>query len=255
MKFKDHFSHHADEYARFRPDYPVELFEYLAQAVKHRELAWDCGTGNGQAALGLTPYFDRIIATDPSARQIQNAIRNEKISYHVAPAEATDIPSHTVDLITVAQALHWFPFDPFYREARRVLKPDGWLAAWCYGLSRINPAVDRVVLHYYTNIVGPYWPSERRYIDEKYQTIPFTFLEMPAPEFHMKSEWDLHEFMGYLRTWSATQRFRQKNEQDPLGIVHRMLAKTWGPPDVRQTVRWPIYMRFGRATAPVLAKP
>jgi SAM-dependent methyltransferase len=255
MIFKDHFSHHAGDYARYRPDYPPALFEFLAHSVRQHELAWDCGTGSGQAALGLADYFDRVIATDPSAEQIQNAVRNEKISYVVAPAEHVEIRSHSVDLVTVAQALHWFPFEEFYREVRRVLKPDGLLAAWCYGLNRINPDVDKVVQHYYTNIVGPYWPPERRFIDEKYRTVPFPFVELPPPEFHMKAEWDLNDLMGYLRTWSATRRFEQKNEQNPLDIIHRLLAKTWGPADVRKTVRWPIYLRLGRVTAPVPGKP
>lgn len=249
MEFKDHFSQQADDYAKYRPNYPAALFEFLAQAVKPHELAWDCGTGNGQAALGLAAHFDRVIATDPSAKQIQNAVQHEKIDYFVAPAEQTSIPSHSVDLITVAQALHWFRFEPFYEEVRRVLKPDGMLAVWCYGLSRINPEVDKVVRHYYMNVVGPYWPPERRYIDEKYRTIPFPFAELPAPEFHMKAEWRLNDFMGYLQTWSATQQFRQKNDQNPLDIVHRMLAKTWGPAHERRTIRWPLYLRLGKVAA------
>jgi SAM-dependent methyltransferase len=247
--FKDHFSDHAVDYARYRPDYPAALYEFLAKVVKRHELAWDCGTGSGQAALGLTRYFDRVIATDPSAEQIQNAARHEKVSYFVAPAEQTEIPSHSVDLVTVAQAVHWFDMERFYQEARRVLKPDGMLAIWCYGLTRVNPAVDKVVQHYYTNIVGPYWPPERRYIDEKYETIPFPFAELPTPEFYIKAEWDLNEFMGYLHTWSATRRFQQKNEQNPINIVHRLLAKTWGEPQTRQTVRSPLYLRLGKVTS------
>jgi SAM-dependent methyltransferase len=247
--FKDHFSDHATDYARYRPDYPAVLYEFLAKTARQHEVAWDCGTGSGQAALGLAPYFDRVIATDPSAEQIRNAVHHEKVSYLVAPAEQTGLPSRSVDLITVAQAVHWFDLERFCQEVRRVLKPDGMLAIWCYGLSRINPEVDKVVQHYYTNIVGPYWPPERHYIDEKYETIPFPFAELPTPEFHMKAEWDLDEFMGYLRTWSATQRFEKKNEQNPLNMVHRLLVKTWGDPQTRQTVRWPLYLRIGRVTS------
>lgn len=249
MNFKDHFSGHAGHYALYRPDYPPALFEFLVQRVKQHELAWDCGTGSGQAALGLADHFDRVIATDPSAEQIRNAARHAKINYAVAPAEQTELPSRSVDLITIAQALHWFDMERFYGEARRVLKPDGMLAVWCYGLSRINPKVDQVVQHYYMNIVGSYWPPERRYIDEKYETIPFPFVELPVPEFHMKAEWDLEEFMGYLRTWSATRRFQEKNGEDPLNIVHRMLVRTWGEPGSRQTVRWPLYLRLGKVSA------
>ncbi|MBI3778982.1 MAG: class I SAM-dependent methyltransferase [Gammaproteobacteria bacterium] len=246
MKFKDHFSGHAGDYARYRPDYPDVLFEFLAKSAKAHELAWDCGTGNGQAALGLAGYFDRVIATDPSQAQIRNAVRHKKIEYFAAPAEQTEIPSRSVDLITVAQALHWFRFDAFYQEASRVLKPDGLLAVWCYGLSRINPDVDKVVHHYYKNIVGPYWPAERHYIDEKYRTIPFPFLELPTPEFYMKAEWNMNDMIGYLHTWSATQRCQRKNEQNPIDIVRRALARAWGPETAQQTVRWPIYLRLGR---------
>lgn len=188
MLFKDRFSHHASDYARHRPDYPAALYEFLAEKVKQREVAWDGGTGNGQAAVGLAAHFDRVIATDPSAEQIRYAVRHEKISYTVTPVEQSEIPSHTVDLITVATAVHWFDLERFYREAQRVLKPDGALTVWCYGLSRINPGIDKVVQHYYRNIVGPYWPPERHYIDEKYETIPFPFVEMPTLEFHMKAE-------------------------------------------------------------------
>lgn len=249
MEFKDHFSQHASDYARHRPDYPVALYEFLAEKVKQREVAWDCGTGSGQAALGLAEHFDRVIATDPSVEQIRNAVRHEKISYAVVPAEQTEIPSHSVDLVTAAQAAHWFDMERFSQEARRVLKPDGMLALWCYGLSRINPEIDKVVQHYYANIVGPYWPPERHYIDEKYETLSFPFAELPTPEFYMKVEWDLNDFMGYLHTWSATQRFQEKNEQNPIDIVHRMLVKTWGKPQTRQTVRWPLYLRVGKVTS------
>jgi SAM-dependent methyltransferase len=246
MSFKDHFSRHAGDYARFRPSYPAALYDFLSKTVPLHELAWDCGTGSGQAALGLAEYFNHVIATDPSAEQIQNAVRHEKLSYAVAPAEQTVIPSRSVDLISVAQAVHWFEMERFYQEVQRVLKPDGILAIWCYGLSRINPAIDKVVQHYYTNIVGPYWPPERRYIDEKYQTVPFPFVELPTPAFYMKAEWDLNELIGYLHTWSATRRFQEKNEQDPLDIVRRLLVKTWGEPQTRRTVRWPLYLRIGR---------
>jgi len=253
VKYKDHFSGHADDYARHRPNYPAALFEFLAQAVPMRELAWDAGTGNGQAAMGLTPYFDRVIATDPSAEQIRHARLHKKINYFVAAAERTNIPSRSVDLITVAQALHWFDLERFFAEGRRVLKPDGLLAVWCYGLSRVNPPVDRIVHHYYTNVVGPYWPPERHYIDEKYQTVPFPMVELPAPEFFMKEKWDLNDFLGYLRTWSATREFQRANEEDPLLIVNRALAKAWGAAEVHHTVRWPLYLRLGRVTAPIAA--
>lgn len=248
MNFKDHFSERAEDYARYRPSYPAALYEFLASVTPPRELAWDCGTGSGQAARGLAAHFDRVIATDPSADQIRHAARHVNISYAVAPAEQTEIQSHTADLVTAAQALHWFDMERFYQEARRVLKPGGALAAWCYGACRINPEIDKIVQHYYKDIVGPCWPPERRHIDKQYRDIPFPFAELPVPDFHMKTEWDMNEFKGYLRTWSATRRYQEKNEQDPLQIVHRLLTKTWGDPAARQTIRWPLYVRLGKVT-------
>ena len=246
MEFKDHFSGHAQDYARYRPDYPAALYHFLANTAKRRELAWDCGTGSGQAALGLAAHFDRVIATDPSAEQIQNAARHEKINYLVAAAEQTEIPSQSVDLITAAQAAHWFDMPRFSQEARRVLKPDGLLALWCYGLTRINPVIDRIVAHYYKNVVGPYWPPERRYIDEKYQTLAFPFTELSTPSIHMQAEWDLSEFTGYLATWSAAQRFQKEHRRNPLDSVRGFLATGWGAPQARRTVRWLLHLRIGR---------
>jgi SAM-dependent methyltransferase len=249
MKFEDHFSEQAVDYVRYRPDYPEALFAFLAKSVTQHELAWDCGTGNGQAARGLAGHFDRVIATDPSQTQIRNAVHHKKIDYFVSPAEKTDIPSHSVDLITVAQALHWFRLDSFYEEARRVLRPGGVLAVWCYGLSRINPDIDKIVQHYYRDVVGPYWPPERRYIDEKYRTIPFPFVELPTPELYMRADWDMNDLIGYLQTWSATQQCRRKNNQNPIDIIRRALKKSWGRENARLTVRWPLYLRVGRTTA------
>ena len=248
MEFKDHFSDHAVDYAEFRPEYPQALFEFLARTVKDHDLAWDCATGSGQAARGLVEYFDRVIATDMSVEQIRNAVPHTRISYHVAAAENSNIPSHTVDLITVAQALHWLSFESFFREVHRVLKPGGLIAVWCYGSMRVNPAVDPIVQHYYGNIVGSCWPPERRYIDEKYLTVPFPLVELPAPEFIMKADWNLNNLIGYLGTWSATQRYQDKNGHDPLELIRGKLAETWYPAEKRLTVQWPVYMRLGTVT-------
>lgn len=246
MSFKDHFSKQADDYAKYRPVYPRELFEYLAGLAPGRELAWDCGTGNGQAALGLVEFFDRVIATDPSEAQIRNAEAHPKVDYGVAPAEATGIASGSVDLITVAQALHWFDHDRFAKEVRRVLKPGGVLAAWCYGLNEIAPEIDPIVRHYYSEVVGPYWPPERRFIDERYASIPFALPEFPAPEFAIRADWKLDEFIGYLNTWSATRRFCQAEGRDPLPALRAELAAAWGPDAAPRRVRWPVYLRVGR---------
>ena len=246
MAFKDHFSKQADAYAKYRPVYPDALFDYLAAQASIRKLAWDVGTGSGQAALGLAAHFERVIATDPSESQVGNATAHPKVLYKVASAEQTDIPDRSVDLITVAQALHWFDLNRFYAEARRVLKPAGVLAAWCYGLNEIGSGIDEIVRRFYRDVVGPYWPPERRLIDERYQTVPFPFTESVSPAFHMEVEWTLDEYLGYLGTWSATQRYRQQQGTGPLPALRAELLHAWSAPQAKRTVKWPIHLRIGK---------
>ncbi len=244
--FKDHFSIQAGDYAQYRPNYPAALFEYLSSLVSDHTLAWDCATGSGQAALGLTPYFDKIIATDPSAAQIQNAVPHPKIEYAVAAAEQSGIASQSLNLITVAQALHWFDLEKFYAEVRCALKPQGVLAVWTYNLLRCRPKIDALLLHYYSKTVGPYWPPERKAVEEEYRNIPFPFTEIQTPLFSMEAHWDLRDLMGYLRTWSATQQYIQQLGKNPLPDLFEKLKKEWGDPDKKRVMRWPLFMRVGR---------
>lgn len=163
MSFKDHFSEHSSSYAKYRLSYPLELFEYLASRSPSRRMAWDCAAGTGQATQGLAPLFDRVIATDASREQIANARPLENVVYRVSPAERTDIPSDSIDLITVAQAVHWFDFDRFFGEAKRVGRKGAIIAVWATGTNRVSDEVDRVVKHLYSDIVGRYWPKESIY--------------------------------------------------------------------------------------------
>jgi len=250
MPFKDHFSTQAKDYSRYRPRYPRELFQYLASLVPEHNLAWDCATGNGQAALSLAPFFDKVIATDASEKQISQARAHEKVIYQVAPAEKTAIASSSVDLITVAQALHWFDFEEFYAEVRRVAKPEGLLAVWCYAFFEGEERVNSLVMDFYSNVVGPYWPPDRKRVEETYETIPFPFERLVTPEFFIEDAWDLNEIMGYLRTWSATQRFIEKNQQDPLIDFETQMKKIWGPSDKRKAIRWKIHLKVGRISSP-----
>lgn len=211
MSFKDHFSKQASDYAKFRPQYPPELFEYLGGIAPQQKLAWDCATGNGQAAVALASVFERVIATDVSDAQIANAEAHARVEYRVAPAENSGIESDTFDLIMVAQALHWFDLDRFYAEAKRVLKPRGVFAASAYRFLHITPAVDDLVnRRYYNEIVGPFWPAERALI-MNFEEIPFPFPEQETLAFEMKVDWTLDHLLGYLRSWSATQRFIAAN--------------------------------------------
>jgi ubiquinone/menaquinone biosynthesis C-methylase UbiE len=246
MNFKDYFSKQAPEYTRYRPHYPAAIFEYLATLTVDHQLAWDCGTGSGQAALGLTNYFEKIIATDASDKQIANATAHDRITYIVAAAEKTEITSGSVDLIVVAQALHWFDLDKFYAEVRRVSKSGGVLAAWSYSLLRITPDIDKLVDKFYTEVVGPFWPGERKFVDDKYQSIIFPFQPLSTPSFEMEARWDLNQLIGYLKTWSAVQRFKEENKTDPVEAFAQDLNREWGRPGEKKGINWPINMRVGR---------
>ena len=244
--FLDYFSQQAVDYAKYRPQYPAALFEYLLSAVDKTELAWDCGCGNGQAAVSLKAYFAEVIATDPSESQISNAMKKEGVIYRVEPAEKTTIKSKSIDLVTVAQALHWFNREAFYEEVKRVLKPSGVIAVWCYGLMDIQPEIDKLIVEYHDNIVGQYWPSERQLIGEKYYTIPFPFKEFHPPKFQIEVNWSLKHLLAYLETWSATQKYITANNSNPLDKIKPDLIKVWGEATDYKMVRSPLYLRVGR---------
>ncbi|HKP03326.1 MAG TPA: class I SAM-dependent methyltransferase [Chthoniobacterales bacterium] len=243
FEFKDHFSKQAADYARFRPRYPKELFRWLGAIAAAREVAWDCATGNGQAAVELAEVFERVIATDASETQIANAERHLRVEYRVATAEASGLESQSVDLVTVAQALHWFDLERFETEAWRVLKPGGIVVAWAYKLATVSPAIDAVVNHYYSKVVGPYWPAERGLV-EKFEDLPFGFEQIAPPWFEMRAEWSFVHLLGYLRTWSATQRFLATEKRDPLEDVEEELRRAWG--DEPRRVVWPLTVKAGK---------
>jgi SAM-dependent methyltransferase len=246
MKFKDHFSVQAADYAKFRPTYPDELFEYLAGIAPERKAAWDCATGNGQAAVALASRFARVIATDASEKQISHAQPHKRVAYHVASAENSGIDSGTIDLVTVAQALHWFNLPAFYAETKRVLKPGGALALWSYVLLQITPEIDDIITRFYVEIVGPFWPPERRLVERGYQHLPFPFEEFKPPEFRMTTRWTLDQVLGYLCTWSATQRFIEARQEDPIALIASDLRHVWGAPQHERAVVWPLAIRMGR---------
>ena len=241
--FKDHFSKQAAEYAKFRPRYPKELFRWLGSVAPAKKLAWDCATGSGQAAFELANVFEEVIATDASEKQVANAERHPRVEYRIAPAENSGLESNTADLITVAQALHWFDLARFEVEARRVAKGAGIVAAWAYKLATVSPATDAIVSHYYSDVVGSYWPAERVLV-ERFEELPFEFHLIETPPFEMTAEWKVDHLLGYLRTWSATQRFLTAEQRDPLAEIEGELREVWGE-DVRRVV-WPLTVRVGR---------
>ena len=236
----------ARAYAAARPTYPEALFTHLASVVPGHRRAWDCAAGNGQATLPLAPYFDEVLATDASAEQLGQAPAHPRVTYRAALAESSGLPDASVDLVTVAQALHWLNLPAFYQEARRVLVPDGVLAVWCYGIQRLDDEpVDRLLQHFYAAVVGPYWAPERRLVETGYRTLAFPFDELPAPSFEMALDWTLPELLAYIRTWSATARFTTERGYDPVAPFGVELARYWGPEAARR-VRWPLSLRMGR---------
>jgi SAM-dependent methyltransferase len=244
--FHDHFSGVARSYADFRPHYPAELFDFLATQVPATATVWDCAGGNGQATVDLAGRFEKVIGTDASAEQIASATRQANIEYRVAPAEQSGLPDQSVQLVTVAQAVHWFNFDRFYAEVNRVLAPGGKIAVWAYGINTVEgDAVDALVQDYYANIVGPYWPPERKLIEEGYRTIPFPFAEITPPPFQMQADWNLDGLVGYFSTWSATNRYIKANGHNPLEKLAADLKTVWGDPALPRRVVWPLPVRIG----------
>ena len=246
MTTSDHFSAHAAEYAKARPTYPPELFVWLAEHGPTRDLAWDCATGNGQAAQALAGHFRRVHATDLSAGQIAQATPDPRIDYRVAPADASGLPDRSCDLVVVAQALHWFCNEGFYTEVRRVLKPGGLFAAWTYTLLRGEPELDAIVQNFYINTVGAYWPPERRWVDLGYCGMPFPFDDLATPSFDIRLDWTLADFLAYLRTWSATQRCIKETGSDPCTGLGERLKEVWPNPEEKKRIIWPLALRCGR---------
>lgn len=244
--YADHFSRLAPAYAACRPGYPEELFTYLAGLAPSRELAWDCAAGSGQATIPLARRFRRVVASDISAAMLDQAPRHPNIEYRVAPAERSGLPDAAADLVTVAQALHWLDPSTFYREAERVLAPAGVVAVWTYGTQELDePELDRVLRRFHTDVVGSYWPPERCHVESGYRTLPFPFSELDSPAFTMVEHWSLPQLLGYVGTWSASQRFRETTGHDPVALLEQDLLPDWGSPDARRRICWPLTLRVG----------
>ena len=240
---KDNFSKNSQEYAQFRPKYPAELYNFLESLLEEKEIAWDCGTGNGQVAMELAKFFKRVEATDLSQKQLDNAVKISNINYSLQPAEKTNFPDHCFDLITVAQAIHWFDFSQFYKEVNRTLKPGGIIAVIGYGLFKSNEQTNELITHFYREIVGPYWDPERRYLDDGYRSIQFPFEEIPTPDLEMEFTWGFEHLIGYLKTWSAVKHFQNKKGFDPVAGISGDLRKAFGE---RRVVKFPLFLRVGQ---------
>ena len=257
MEKKDYFSKHSEVYAAFRPTYPDELYQFLFEHVKGRSCAWDCATGNGQAARNLAGHFDSVFATDISQQQLDHAFRAENIFYSVSPAEKTDFATNQFDLITVGQALHWFDIPAFYREAARTGKPGGLLAVWGYSLPSVNAKIDSLLLDFYQHETGPYWDHARRQVENHYRNLPFPFEIIPSPNFSIHVEWSDDQFAGYLTSWSATQKYIREQKINPVIAFMRTLREYWRAGTIK-SLSFPVFMKAGRIPldkAGILASP
>ncbi|GAB3792440.1 class I SAM-dependent methyltransferase [Spirosoma humi] len=244
MQPLDRFSGHANLYAQYRIDYPADLYEFILSFASDHQAAWDCATGNGQVAGALADRFDRVEATDISETQLLLATKKPTIHYQISRAEQTPFADHTFDLITVAQALHWFDVNAFHEEVRRVGKPGAVIAEWGYGLVQLGAGLDAILLDFYRNRIGPYWDPQRKHIDNAYANLPFPFADVQQADFIARRTWSLDRFLNYLRTWSAVRQYILENEEDPVTGLGEELKPLWG--DDERDVQFPVFLRVGR---------
>lgn len=243
----DHFTAVAGQYATFRPTYPEALFDWLASIAPGQQQAWDCGAGSGQATVPLSRRFGHVLATDISEAQLAAAPRLPNVEYRIAPAEASRLPDASADLITVAQAMHWFELPRFYAEVRRVLKPGGVIAVWGYNrLLLPDAAIQSAIDHFYEHTIGAYWPAERVHVENGYRDLDFPFPRIAPPHFALTQQWQRAQLCGYLRSWSAVGRFKAAHGHDPVDELERILAAHW-PEEKVMTVEWPLFVHCGRS--------
>lgn len=242
---KDNFSDKSELYAKFRPSLPIELFDYLIELVTARENAWDCATGNGQSAYLISNFFKKVYATDISEEQLKNAALSANILYSQQTAEKTNFENQFFDFIIVSQAIHWFDFDLFFKEVKRVLKPKGILAVAGYDLPRLSPEINSLIDTLYKETLDGFWDSERQHIDTHYQNIPFPFEEIKIPDFHIRDEWEIEHLIGYLNTWSGLKHFIREKGFNPVDELEAEIRKAWGSSKL-QKVTFPVFTRIGR---------
>jgi ubiquinone/menaquinone biosynthesis C-methylase UbiE len=243
---KDLFSKQSDLYAKYRPTYPKELFDYVVSFVQSKDVAWDCATGNGQAASVLSGHFNKIIATDISAAQIDKAVKKDNIEYFIYPAESTPFADNSFDLVTVAQAYHWIKWDQFKKEVVRVCKPNAVIAIWTYyNHTTGDNRIDAIVRDFNKHVTQPYWDHERKYVEEKYETVEFDYELLSVKDFESILHWKRDDLLGYVGSWSAIQKFIKTNGYSPLPQLEDELKNIW-PDDEIKKVSFPIYLKLGR---------
>jgi ubiquinone/menaquinone biosynthesis C-methylase UbiE len=241
---RDHFSQDPRGYGRYRPHYPPALFAHLASLTRSHACAWDCATGSGQAAVSLAEYYATVIATDASAAQISRAAAHPRVTYAVRSAQDSGLDTDSSDLVTVAQALHWFDIADFSAEATRVLRPGGIIAAWTYNLMRVTGALDTIIERFYSSTLHADWPSQRRLVETGYREIEMPIRELVCPPFQMAEDWTFERLLGYLNTWSAVKRYSQRTGESPMVLVADDLRAAWGDPANVRRITWPLQVRI-----------
>ncbi len=240
------YSPYAQQYARSRPTYPDELFAYLASLVQRHDRAWDCATGNGQAALALAKHFQQVIATDISAEQIRNAFQHPRIEYRVARSEESGLDDASIDLVTVASGVHWFDLDRFFREVRRVVRPGGVLAVWSYHIGHVDPPFDQIFLRFYQNVLSPYFAPGAELVDARYETLNLPGEQIDGKSFHVRANWKYEQMLAFIESWSGTQKYMEEKGEDPARLIEDELKSLWGPPEKIHAIRWPLFFRAAR---------
>lgn len=248
LSFQDHFSSRAGAYARFRPRYAPALFDLVGALPARRRLALDVGTGNGQAAVALAERFERVVGIDGSAAQLAKAERHPRVEYRLGRAEETGMPDGSVDLVTVAQAAHWFDLELFYAEVRRIAAPGGAIALWSYDDPVVvgDPESDALLQAFNLGTMGPWWPRNRANVGLGYARLPFPFEEIDVPTMTLAQDWTRDELAGYARSWSSVSRYVSERGEDPVIDFERALARTWPNAAERKRIEWPLAVRAGR---------
>lgn len=239
----DRFSLQAKSYAQFRPSYPAPFIEEVVSSCSATHCAWDCATGNGQVAVSIADHFHLVEATDISEQQLKNSVKRENINYQVGAAEKTSFEDEVFDLVTVAQAIHWFDHSKLFSEVDRVLKYGGIFATWGYGLFRFNnDALNNVISWFYENIMGEYWDPQRRLIESQYDTIEFPYPAIKAPSFKIPISANVESIIAFFETWSSVDNYRKAKKEDPIPLVRERLLSKFDPDNVFQGY----YPRFSK---------
>lgn len=246
-KALDIFSNQANTYKKYRPTYPQELYDEILKHVPQKFSCWDCATGNGQVAVVLSKYFNEVFATDISKQQLAAAEKADNIVYKVERAEATGFTANKFDLITVAQAMHWFDMEAFNSEVKRVAKNEGIVAVWGYGLLRVDKEIDNYLTTFCNKTLGPYWNPERKHVDNAYNSIIFNFEQINKEKaMDITTHWTLEQLEGYLNSWSSVQNFiRQHRGHNPVLELIESIKTLWGNKKERK-VDFPIFLKIGR---------